>query len=156
MSARCVQPITLRTLIARFTGDANALFPQSVLLKTPEGQTAVLKFTESYALVGIQLTSSIVAFGPADAGLILVIGNEQRNLTISNSINSPISHITAPNSLVGPPALVIPTSKVTSLSFGSFAIPVPSGTPVALYGFMDATAGNDIFAICSLQLVPVR
>lgn len=146
---RCVQPISLRTLLGTFSGSAAAVYPNAV-------QIAQIAFQVSYALVGLQLSSSIVAFGTRNAGIFVVVGQTPPNIAVSNSINSPISHITQPNSLTGPPIVAIPTSKVTSLSFGAFALPIPANTPISLYAFMDATAGNNIFAICSLQLAAIQ
>jgi hypothetical protein len=112
-----------------------------------------LKFSVNYALVGLQLSSSLTIFGANKGGIVLVVGQISQTLTVSNSLQTPISHITGPNSVSTPSIVAVPTSKVTSLSFGAFGLAIPAGTPVALYAFADATAGNDLFAICSLQLL---
>src|SRR5580698_4009997 len=144
---RCIYGIdAIRTLVAEFAGDADAIFPNCVLLET-------LKFQQNYLLVGLELSSSLSIYGTNKGGVLLVIGKYPRKLTISDSIQTPITHITGPNSLSTPAVVNIPTSKVSPLSFGAYGIPIPSGTPVSLYGFADATAHNDIFAICSLQLL---
>jgi hypothetical protein len=147
---RCIQGVVLQTLIAEFAGNAQAIYPQLALIGEP------ITFPINYILVGVQLSSSLVIFGTNKGGILLVVGQKRPKLTVSNSIQSIISHITNPNSLTGPPAIAVPTSKVTSLSFGAFGVPIPAGTPLSLYAFADGTSGNDLFAICSLQLIPIQ
>lgn len=147
---RCVQGIdAVRTLEARWPGSADAIYPTCVRI-------AQIKFPINYALVGLQLSSSLVIFGTNLGGILVVVGQNAPVLAISDSINSVMSHITQPNSFSGAPPLSIPTSKVTSESFGAFAMPIVANAPISLYAFGDATAGNDLFAICSLQLVRIR
>ncbi len=148
MAGRCIQGINLLTLVGQTAGDPAALFPKCRLLVTQ-------KYNSSYALLGLQLSSSLTIFGANRAGIIMVIGQDQKYLTVSNSINSPISHITGPNSISSPAVVAIPTSKCTSLSFGAYGIPVRAMTPLSLYAFGDATSGNDLFAICALQVAPI-
>lgn len=147
--ARCIYGLDLRTLVAEFSGSAGAVYPACQLIDT-------VKFQQNYLLAGLQLSSSLAIFGSNKGGVLLVIGKYPKILTISDSIQTPITHITGPNSLTGPPVVNIPASKVTSLSFGAYGIPIPSGVPVSLYAFADATAHNDLFAICSLQLIPTN
>lgn len=144
---KCLQPIQLRTILAEFAGSADAIYPAMVRISD------VLTFTINYALVGLQLSSSLAIFGSNKGGIVLVIGQKRIRLNISEALQTPITHISGPNSITGSPNVPIPTSKVTSLSFGAYAIDIPAGMPLALYAFADATAGNDLFAICSLQLV---
>ena len=145
---KCVQGIEFRTLIGEFTGSANAIYPTIVQIAPP------LTFTVNYLLVGLQLSSSLTIFGANKGGIVLVIGQTRKALTISDALQTPITHISGPNSISSPSVVPIPTSKVTSLSFGAYGIGIPANTQVALYGFADATSGNDLFAICSLQLIP--
>lgn len=149
MSGRCVQGLELKTLRGEFTGLAESVYPRMRLIATQRWQI-------NYLIVGLQLSSSLVIFpGTSDnkGGLLLVIGQDQKFLEVSDGLTAPISHITQPNSIAGPPAIIIPTAKVTSLSFGAYGIPVLANSPVSLYAFADATAGNDIFAILSLQVL---
>ncbi len=145
---RCITGIELKTILGEFSGDADAVYPSMRLIATQ-------KYARSYALFGLQLSSSLVIFGSNRGGVVLVIGNDARKLTVSNSINSPISHITQANSLTAPIVVPIPTSKVSSLSFGAYGIPIRAMTPISLYAFADGTSGNDIFAIVSLQVAEI-
>lgn len=146
----CIYGIELRTLVvADWGGQADAIFPSAVLLDS-------IKFQQNYLLVGLELSSSLSIYGSNKGGLLLTVGKMPNKITISDALQSPISHITGPNSLTGPPVINIPTSKVSAMSFGAYGMPIPSGTPVNIYGFADATANNDLFAICSLQLIPTQ
>jgi len=147
----CVRPVEFKTLFGRFQPDAGTatIYPSLRLIST-------LQIPQPYALVGLQLSSSLVIYGANFGGFFIVIGQTLAQLSVSQALNSPMSHITQPNSLTGPPAVAIPTSKVTSLSFGQFAYPLPAQTPISLYAFADATAGNDLFAVCSLQLARMK
>ena len=144
---KCLQPIQIRTLIAEFTGSAQAEYPNLVRIAEP------LQFTVNYALVGLQLSSSLTIFGARKGGIVLVIGQKKLRLTLGMALQTPITHISGTDFITGSPNIPIPTSKVTSLSFGAYAVDIPANTPVSLYAFLDATSGNDAFAICSLQLV---
>lgn len=144
---RCLNGVDLRTLVAEFAGSSDSIYPNIVRIGEP------VKFTVNYALVGLQLSSSLTIFGANRGGIVLVVGNQPRRITLSNSVQTPITHITGPNSISTPSIVAVPTSKVTSLSFGAYGLAIPSGTPISLYAFADATSGNDLFAICSLQLI---
>lgn len=142
----CVTPVEFRTLFGGFNGRADTVFPEMVLLDT-------LKFTVAYALMGVQLSSSITNLGTPLAGVFVVVGQDKPKLTVSNSIGSPICQYSAQNSIVGPPIVPIPTTKSGSAPFGSLGYPLPAGTPVSLYGFGDDTDGNFIHGIAQLYLV---
>lgn len=144
---RCLDEIHFRDITAEFSGDAKAIYPSAVAIGQP------VQFKENYALVGLQLSSSLTIYGSNKGGIFLLVGRYPKYVTISNALRLPISHISGPNSITAPD-IPIPASKVTSLSFGAFGVKVPSGTPLQLYAFADTTSGNDLFAICSLQLTP--
>lgn len=141
----CVRPFEIKTLAARYQPTVAVLYPQ---LKLITSRT----FPVAYALIGVQLSSSLINYGTNLAGILVVIGQTAAVLAVSPDLKQVTSHITQQNSLVGPPIVPIPTSKCTSDSFGLFAYPMPAGTPISLYAFADATVGNDLFAIASLKL----
>ena len=145
----CVRPLEFKILSGRFQGSADAIYPKMHFV-------AKIAFSRPYALLGLQLSSSLVIYGSNFGGFAIVIGQVQPSLSVSEGLNCPFTQITQPNSLVGPPVVPIPTSKSSSLSFGQFAYPLPAQTPISLYAFGDATAGNDMFAVCSLQLARLK
>lgn len=146
---RCLQSIDLNLVLGEFTGSADAVYPRFARVGN------VFRANTYYALVGLELSSSMVVFGGRGA-LMLVIGKQTDFLEISESLTAPVMHLTAQNSIVGPPALTVPTSKVTPLSFGAFGLEIPPNTPICLYASLDATADNEVFGACSLQLIEVR
>jgi len=141
----CVRPFEFKILAGRFQGAADAIYPQLAFVNK-------ISFSRPYALIGLQLSSSLVIYGNNFGGFAIVIGQTNARLSVSEGLNCPMTQITQPNSLVGPPVVPIPTSKSASDSYGLFAYPIPPQTPISLYAFGDATAGNDMFAICSLKL----
>ncbi len=147
--ARCLQSLDLNMILGEFAGEAETVWPRFKRV----GDT--FKAGTSYALVGLELSSSIVVFNGRGA-IMVVIGKEDPYLTLSKAMAVPIIHLTDTNSLAGPPAIVVPTSKVTPLSYGAFGLYIPPNTPISLYASCDATDGNSIFAACSLQLIEVR
>lgn len=150
---RCVQACEQINLRGTFAGSATALFPN--IQKIP-GDEATFTAEVPYLLVGLVLSSSLVIFGSNKGGIVVVIGQRQPQITVSKSIKSPVHHITGPNSITGTPNIIVPTSKVTPVSFGAYGVIIPALTPVSLYAFADATAGNDLFAIASLQLLQIQ
>lgn len=147
----CVRPIEFKSLFARYQPVAAtaALYPQLRLLATRD-------FPVGYALVGVQLTTSLINYGTPLAGIVLVVGQTALSLSISNELQQITSHVTQQNSIVGAPNIPIPTSKCTSDSFGLFAYPMTAGAKISLYGFADATAGNDLFALASFKLARLK
>lgn len=145
----CVIPVEFKILQGRFSGSAQAIFPQIQLVDT-------VVFDRPYALVGLQLSSSLTIYGTNFGGFAVVVGNKQQTLSISQALVCPFTQISQPNSFAGPPPLFNPTSKSASVSFGQFAYPLPAQTPVSLYAFADATADNDLFAVCSLYVVRLK
>ncbi len=146
---RCLQGIDLNLILGSFTGEAGTIYPRFKKVGNS------FRANTYYALVGLELSSSLVIFGGRGA-MMVVIGKQDDYLNLSPAMNVPVVHLTAANSFVGPPALTIPTSKVTPLSFGAFGMPIPPNTPISLYASCIATSGNDIFGACSLQLIEVR
>lgn len=146
---RCLQGIDLNLILGEFAGEAQTVYPRFKRVGT------TFRANTYYALVGMELSSSLVIFGGRGA-MMVVIGKQSEYLDLSAALNAPIIHLTAENSVAGPPPLTVPTSKVTPLSFGAFGLPIPPMTPISLYACCDATAGNDIFGVCSLQLIEVR
>lgn len=147
--ARCLQGIDLDLILGEFTGEPGTVYPRFKRIGEP------IKFTSWYALVGLELSSSLTIFNGRGA-LAVVIGKEQPYLDLSKGLAAPIIHLTAQNSFAGDPPLVVPTSKVTPLSFGAFGLGIPPGKTISFYASCDDTAGNLIFGTCSLQLTEVR
>lgn len=148
----CVQPVEFRTLFGGYTaamGNPGYVFPQMVLLDT-------IKFTVAYALVGVQLSTSIVNLGASIAGVYIVIGQDKPNLSVSDSIGAPICEFSSLNSIAGPPIIPIPTTKSGSAPFGGYAVPLQPGTPISLYGFADSTAGNFVYGMAQLYLARAK
>jgi len=145
----CVHPLDFKILAGEFTGDAKAIYPRMTLVNK-------VVFGRPYALLGFQLSSSLVIYGTNFGGFAIVIGQADKYLSVSDGLNCPFTQITQPNSIAGAPPIPIPTSKSASVSFGQFAYPLDPSTPVSLYAFGDDTAGNDMFAICSLQVAKIK
>jgi hypothetical protein len=147
--SNCLRQFEIRTLAGRFQPTTAVLYPR---LQIMTGDLATFTAPTGYALIGVQLSTTLLNYGTNLAGILLIIGQTAPQLAVSNSLKQVTSHITQQNSLVGPPVVPIPTSKCTSDSFGLFAYPMPAGTPISLYAFADATAGNDLFAMASLKM----
>lgn len=105
-----------------------------------------------YYIVSMTLASTLLNFGTAEMGVFVVIGQEQDQLTFSRTIQSPLYHVTLQNSLVGPPAVPIPTNKTTPKPFRQPML-LPARTPISLYVFGDTTAGNKLISYLAIELV---
>lgn len=105
-----------------------------------------------YYLVSLTLSSSLLNFGTSELGVFVIIGQNERNISFSLSSQSPLYHVTLQNSLVGPPAVPIPTNKTTPKPFRQ-PILLPPRKPISLYTFGGTTAGNRLVAYLAAELV---
>ncbi len=112
---------------------------------------ATQKWPVEYEILGISLTSSLTNFGAADMGLFVVLGPTQKNISYGKTTPALLAHITGNNSIVGPPAIAIPSDKTVTRVFLQPII-VPNGKQVSLFAFGDNTAGNALSAFVSLDM----
>lgn len=147
--SRCLQSLDVNPILGAFSGEVKTVYP---VFKRVGDTFRAGVYT---ALVGVELSSSLVIFGGRGA-MMVVVGKQDDYLTLSKSVSAPVVHLTDTNSIAGPPPISIPTSKCTPRSFGAFGLPIPPNTPISLYASCDATAGNSIFGVCVLDLIEVR
>lgn len=106
----------------------------------------------AYYLVSMTLASTILNFGTAELGVFVVIGQTAKTLNFSQTIQSPLYHVSLQNSVVGPPAVPIPTNKTTPKPFRQPML-LPPRTPISLYAFGDTQAGNRLISYLAIELV---
>jgi len=143
--------IELRTLAGSFTGSATALYPQLELVDKTEWSWDIY-------ISSIQFSTSLVVYpsSPADptdmAGMVITLGKQSDPLAIGDGLESVITHFTQPNSIVGPPAFPLPSSKVSTIPFDGCGFFLPAKSPISLYAFGPVqTSGNLLDAIASIQ-----
>lgn len=138
--------IELDTLTAApFTGSATAIYPQLAFLADRTWEWPVW-------IVALQFSTSLTIYPSNVGGMLITFDQTQRsNISVGSGLKSVIAHITAPNSLVGPPAIGVPSSKVSNITFNNCGYFLDAGSPISLYAFANATAGNYLFAITSIQ-----
>lgn len=105
-----------------------------------------------YYLVSLTLSSSLLNFGTGELGVFVLLGTNEKNMSFSTAVRSPLYHVTLNNSLTGPPAVPIPTNKTTPKPFRQ-PILLPPRTPISLYTFGGTTAGNRLVAYLAAELV---
>ncbi len=138
-------PIELATISGTFTGDAAAVYPS--LKKVAE---RVWDFP--LWITSIEFSTSLTVYPTDTAGMIVTMGKVNEPLSVGGGLSSVIAHITAPNSIAGPPAFALPSSKVSTIPFGGCGFLLESQTPISIYAFSNVTvAGNFLFAIASVQ-----
>lgn len=128
---------------------ANFSAPPNLLL-IPDA-TAQLSWPVDYELLGITMTSTLTNFGTAIMGVFLMINQNQPKITYATATPAPIAAVTGQNSLVGPPAVPIPSDKTIAKVFLQPPI-IKAGQLIALYAFGDTTAGNSLAAFVSLDV----
>lgn len=143
---RAKNEIELVTLFGTFTGAATAVFPNLAFV-------AQKVFDWPVWITAIQFSTTLTVYPTDSGGMLLTLGKQSQNgLAVDTGLQSVIAHITAPNSLAGPPALGVPSSKVSNITFGDCGYYLTDQTPLSLYAFANTTAsGNFLFAIASVQ-----
>lgn len=131
-----------------------AAFSPSPTLTLVPGADASIDFQVPYELLGITFTSSLLNYGTARLGAFVIIGQNLPTLAYSKTTSAPVGSVTLQNSLVGPPAVPIPTNKTIAVVFLQPKLITP-GTKIALYTFGDNTAGNqaDLFVALTMRQV---
>ncbi len=138
--------IELDTLTAApFTGSAAAVYPNLAYL-------GEITWAWPVWIVALQFSTSLTIY-PSDLGGMLITFDQtaKTNIAVGRGLKSVIAHITAPNSLAGPPAIGVPSSKVSNITFNNCGYFLDANSPISLYAFANATAGNYLFAITSIQ-----
>jgi hypothetical protein len=115
------------------------------------GADAFQDFQQAYEILGITLTSSLTNFGTAVMGIFVCVGPNTPTITYSKTTPAPVGAVTGTNSLVGPPAVPIPSDKTIVKVFLQ-PKRIGAGTRIALYAFGDTTAGNFAYAAVSLDM----
>lgn len=136
--------IETATLAGIFTGAAAAVYPALALVTKKEWDWEIW-------ITAIQFSTSLTIFPTDLGGMILTLGKQPLNLSVDPGLSSVIAHITAPNSISGASPLANPSSKVSNIVFGDCGYFLQAGAPLSLYAFANATAGNYLFAISSIQ-----
>ncbi len=133
-----------KTLTGIYAGAAATVYPALV-------QVNKVTWAFNIWVVSIQLSTSLTIFPTDTGGVFVTIDETASNPSVGEGFKSYLSHITAPNSIAGPPAFALPSSKVSEKTFGGCGKFVRSGSPVALYAFANTTAsGNYLFAVASI------
>lgn len=140
-------PIQLSTLAGLFAGNAAAVYPSVMLVATQTFPWAVW-------IPAIQFSTSLTIFPGTNnnlGGMLLTVGKQPLNLAIAPGLQSVIVHVTGPNSIPGATPIASPSSKVSNITFSGCGYYLPTETPIGLYAFADATAGNSLIGIASIQ-----
>lgn len=130
---------------------AAADFSPPPTLQLIAGDDALISFPAPYELMGITMTSTLTNFGTAIMGVFVVIGQDQKQISYARSTPAPIGAVTGTNSLIGPPAVPIPSDKTIATVFLQPKRIEPQ-TKISLYAFGDNTAGNALAAYISLVM----
>ena len=137
--------IELATLPGIFTGLASAVYPNLALVARKQWSWPVW-------ITAVQFSTSLTIFPTDSGGMVLTLGKQlESGLAVDPGLSSVIAHITAPNSIPGVSPLAVPSSKVSNITFGGCGYLLNAETPLSLYAFANATAGNFLFAIASIQ-----
>jgi hypothetical protein len=111
----------------------------------------------SYALLGLQLSSSLSNFGTNVQGIFVTTGRNMPSISMGVKSGIIMSHVTTTNSFNNAGTLLpIPATKCSSLAFGEYGRLVPVGTRLNLYVADDGTDGNAYFGLCSFQMIQTR
>lgn len=130
---------------------AAADFVASPRLKLVADDDAIQQWQENYELLGVHMSSSLTNFGTADMGIFIILGANSDEISYGKSTPSLISHISGTNSIIGPPAVAIPSDKSLYRPFLQ-PIDVSHGTKIAAYAFGDTTAGNKLSFFVSFDM----
>ena len=148
--------ILSKTLTGIFTGSAGAVFPNLELMLNPDGNGAFVKFNFPVWIMSIQFSTTLTIFPdvgnpPGLGGIVVTIGNQPDNLSIGEGLESQICHLTTANSVVGPPVVAQPSSKVSHIPYPGCGRLLEPSEPISLYAFANTNgAGNYLAAIASI------
>ncbi len=125
-----------------------SVFPLMTVADTLEG------LTTDYWLTEVLLTSSLLNYSSALLGVAVIIGQNEKQVSYSDSVISPVIHFSNNNSLVGPPVVPIPTNKSTPVPFPD-PYPITPSTQISLFTFGTNDVGNlnRVSAFLSIQMV---
>ncbi len=130
---------------------AAADFNAPNVLKLAPGNDAFEDFPVPYELLGITLVSTLTNFGTAIMGVFVLIKTNTPTVTYSKSTPALIGHATGQNSIVGPPALAVPSDKSIAKVFLQ-PVRIPANSRISLYAFGDNTVGNAAAAFVMLDV----
>lgn len=138
--------IRLATLSGTYTGAAATVYPTLAFI-------AQQVWTFDVWVKKISFSTSLTIYPTDIGGMVLTLGKQSpTGVAIDPGLQSCIVHVTAPNSIAGPPAFALPSSKVSQISFDECGFFLPSQTPISLYAFANTTAsGNYLIGIASIQ-----
>ncbi len=115
------------------------------------GDAAFITHPIAYELLGITLSSTLTNFGTANMGVFVLLGTNSPTLTLANDTPVLIQALTGTNSIIGPPAVPIPSDKVATTVFLQ-PFYIPPNVRLALYAYGDTTAGNALSVVASLVM----
>ncbi len=138
--------IRLATLNGTYAGAAGTTYPALAFI-------AKQQWSFDVWVKKISFSTSLTIYPTDLGGMVITLGKQSENgLAIDPGLQSCIVHVTAPNSIAGPPAFALPSSKVSQISFDDCGFFLPSQTPISLYAFANTTAsGNLLVGIASIQ-----
>lgn len=120
-------------------------------LKQPGTDNSFIDFPVPYELLGITLVSTLTNFGTAIMGVFVLAKSNTPTITYSKSTPALIGHATGQNSIVGPPALAVPSDKSIAKVFLQ-PVRIPANSRISIYAFGDTTAGNAAAAFVMLDV----
>lgn len=143
--------IELATLSGDYTGAAASVYPNLAFVAKQQWSWPVW-------ITKIEFSTSLTIYPTDLGGMLVTLGKQSQNgLAVDPGLKSVVVHVTAPNSIAGPPAFALPSSKVSPISFDGCGYFLDAETPVSLYAFANTTAsGNYLIGIASIQYRRVR
>lgn len=136
--------LEFKTLTGLYAGAAGTVWPNLALVNS-------VQFSFDVWIRSIQLSTSLTIFPTDTGGIFVTIGQTGTPIAVGEGFKSVLAHITAPNSIAGPPAFALPSSKVSEKVFPGCGKFLPSSSTIALYMFANTTASvNALFAVASI------
>lgn len=142
--------IELATLaqVEPFTGHVQAVYPRAVFI-------AQRVFGWDVFVTAIQFSTSLVIFPGALSdygGMFITLDQAKADfIAVSETLQSVVDHHTFANSIPGATPLASPSSKVSNIKFDGCGYDLKSNSPIGLWAFAEATAGNSLLAVTSIQ-----
>lgn len=121
-----------------------AAFPAMRIIDT-------IKAQEDYIIQSLEFSGSMLNYGPQIMGFCVVLGQDTDTLTFDVATKGLAHASTFQNSQNGPPMTFNPKNFSGPVYFPC-KLSVPSGSPISLYGFGDATVNNDFTGLVTLFL----
>lgn len=118
-----------------------AAFSAPPVLQLIAGPNSFITFPVDYEILGVTLMSSLTNFGTAKMGVFVLFGTSTPTITYDTTTAALHGAITGQNSIVGPPAVPIPSDKSVPKVWLA-PIRLPAGKRIAIYAYGDTTAGN--------------